>query len=54
MCPVVGRIVQQVLEELGGQGMCVGNWCVAEKAGSGLYVEEGSPRELEGERKVQG
>ena len=45
---MVGRVVQRVLEELRGQEMCVGRCGVAEEAGSGLYVEKGSPRELEG------
>ena len=45
--------MQRGPEKLGGQGMCVGRCGVAEEAWSGLYVEERSPRELEGERKVQ-
>ena len=50
MCPVVERVVQRRLEEL---LMCVDRCGVAEKAGSGQYVEDGSPLELEGERKMQ-
>ena len=49
---MAGRVVQRGLEELGGQGMCVGRCGVAEaEGGSELYVEEGSPPELEGERR---
>ena len=50
---MVERVVQWGLDELEGQGMCVGRCGVAEEAGFGLYVEEGTPQELEGKRKVQ-